>query len=193
MMGYRMLIALSLSFIMLLASCVGEIENTFNWEIDDFESINHEGKQTRLSDFGGNILIVDFIFTKCATVCIPMTANMTELQEKLKDEKLNAELISISVDPEVDTPEMLKEYVLGYGGDLSNWTLLTGFSQEFIGNYAYHNFKTAVKKPEDDSQVVHGSSFFLVNQEGKVIKKYSGLAVPYDEIIHDVKILTREG
>ena len=55
-----------------------------------------------------------------------MTANMTELQEKLKDKKLEVEIISISVDPDVDTPEILKEYVLGYGRELTNWTLLTG-------------------------------------------------------------------
>lgn len=181
-----------LLLIMLLTGCGGEIKNSFNWEIDDFKSINHEGKETRLSDFEGKVLIVDFIFTKCATVCIPMTANMTELQEKLKDEKLNAEIISISVDPDVDTPEVLNEYVLAYGGNLSNWTLLTGYAQQFIENYAFNNFKTAVKKPEEGDQVIHGSSFFLVNQEGRVIKEYSGLTVPFDEILHDVKVLTSE-
>lgn len=178
---------------MLLTGCGGDIKNSFNWEIDDFNSINHEGKETRLSDFKGKVLIVDFIFTECATVCIPMTFNMTELQEKLKNKKLEAEIISISVDPDVDTPEILKEYVLDYDGDLENWTLLTGYAQQFIEEYAFKNFRTAVKKPEEGDQVIHGSSFFLVNQEGSVIKEYSGLTVPFDEILNDVHVLTSEG
>lgn len=177
---------------MLLAGCGGEIKNSFNWEVDDFKSINHEGKEIRLSDFKGKVLIVDFIFTNCLTVCIPMTANMAELQEKLKDEKLDVEIISISVDPDVDTPEVLTEYVLGFGGDLANWTLLTGFAQQFIEDYAFNNFKTIVKKPEEGDQIIHGSSYFLVNQEGSVIKEYSGLTVPFDEILHDVNVLTSE-
>jgi protein SCO1/2 len=146
---------------MLLTGCGGGIKNSFNWEIDDFKSINHEGEETRLSDFKGEVLIVDFIFTRCATVCIPMTANMTELQEKLKDEKLEAEIISISIDPDVDTPEILKEYVLGYDGDLSNWTLLTGYAQQFIEDYAFNNFKTAVKNLKKGIKSYMEVPFFL--------------------------------
>lgn len=182
-----------LLLIMLLAGCGGGIKDSFNWEIDDFKSINQDGKETRLSDFQGEVLIVDFIFTNCTTVCLPMTSNMAELQVKLKDKKLNAEIISISVDPDVDTPEVLKEYVLGYDGDLSNWTLLTGYAQQFIEDYAFNNFKTAVKKPGEGDQVIHGSSFFLVNQEGRVVKEYSGLTVPFEEIINDVNVLISEG
>ncbi len=191
-MRKKIWITLVLFLIILLIGCGGGIKNSFNWEIADFKSINHEGKETRLSDFKGKVLIVDFIFTRCATVCIPMTANMTELQEKLQEENLEAEIISISVDPDVDTPEILKEYVLGYGGDLSNWTLLTGYAQQFIEDYAFNNFKTAVKKPEEGDQVIHGSSYFLVNQQGNVIKEYSGLTVPFDEILNDVSVLTSE-
>lgn len=182
-----------LLLIMLITGCGGGIKDSFSWEIDDFKSINHEGKETMMSDFEGEVLIVDFIFTNCATVCLPMTANMVELQEKLKDKKLNTEIISISVDPDVDTPEVLKEYVLGYDGDLSNWTLLTGYAQQFIENYAIKNFKTVVKKPGEGDQVIHGSSFFLVNQDGRVVKEYSGLTVPFDEIINDVNVLISEG
>lgn len=118
-----------------------------------------------------------------------MTTNMTKLQEKVKEEGLNIEIVSFSVDPTNDKPEKLKEYVLKFNDDTSNWNLLTGYTQEYIEDYALTNFKTVVKKPEIDNQVIHGTSFFLINQDGKVVKDYDGLTVPYNDIIKDIKLL----
>ncbi|WP_256358559.1 hypothetical protein [Bacillus sp. sid0103] len=51
-----------------------------------------------------------------------------------------------------------------FNGDLTHWYLLTGYSQEFIEEYALKNFKTIVKKPDNENQVIHGTSFFLVDR-----------------------------
>lgn len=90
-----------------------------------------------------------------------MTANMSKLQGKLEEEGLDAQILSFSVVPKIDTPVLLKDYVPKFNGDLNCWDLLTGYSQEFIEDYALKNFKTIVKKPETDNQVVHRTSFFL--------------------------------
>lgn len=122
-----------------------------------------------------------------------MTTNMSKLQGKLEEEGLDAQILSFSVVPKIDTPELLKDYVPKFNGDLNSWDLLTGYSQEFIEDYALKNFKTIVKKPETDNQVVHRTSFFLVDSDGKIIKSYDGINVPYEDILNDIKILSSKG
>lgn len=183
-------ITVSFFIVLLLTSCGEGIKDPLNWELTNFSAKTEEGKDINLADLKGKVWVADFIFTNCATVCPPMTANMTKLQGMLKEQELDVEIVSFSVDPTVDTPEKLKEYVLKFNGDLSNWHLLTGYSQEFIEKYALKNFKTIVKKPDTDNQVIHGTSFFLIDKDGNVVKNYDGITVPYDEIVKDIKVIS---
>ncbi|WP_313892961.1 SCO family protein [Psychrobacillus sp.] len=184
--GFLLLIC-SISFV--LFGCEKDISEPLNWELSNFSATNEDGDNLELKDLKGKVWIADFVFTNCTSVCPPMTANMKELQGKLKEKKLDVELVSFSVDPSFDTPEILKEYVGTYDGDLSNWTLLTGYDQQFIDDYALKNFKTIVKKPTVGDQVIHGTSFYLIDQNGIVKKDYDGLNLPFEEIIQDIEIL----
>lgn len=177
---------------LLIAGCgKKEIENAVTWPINDFTATSQENETIGLKDLQGKVWISDFIFTSCADVCPPMTANMAKLQKKVKDEGLtNVEFVSFSVDPTVDTPEALKNYATQFGADLKNWTLLTGYSQEFIEQFALKNYKALVKKPQEGNQVIHGTSLYLVDQKGNIKKSYNGFKnVPYEEIISDIKSL----
>lgn len=177
---------------LLLAGCgKKEIENAVNWPIKDFRATSQEHKTVGLKDLKGKVWISDFIFTSCADVCPPMTANMAKLQKMVNDKGLeNVEFVSFSVDPSVDTPEALKNYATQFGADLKNWTLLTGYSQEFIEEFALKNYKALVKKPEEGNQVIHGTSIYLVDQKGNIKKSYNGYKnVPFEEIISDIKSL----
>jgi len=179
-------------FSLLLVGCgQGQgIKNPLNYEVSEFSFTNQEGEEFGLEDLKGKVWIADFVFTNCTTVCLPMMANMAGLQAKLKEEDLNVELISFSVDPEIDTPEVLKEYAGNYNANLSNWNLLTGYSQKTIQDFALKNFNAiAAIKPETSDQVIHGTSFYLINKEGIVLKDYNGFDAPFDEIINDVKLL----
>jgi protein SCO1 len=180
-------------FLLLLSACnIGnKIENPLNYEVQDFTFTNQHGEPFGLKDLKGKIWIADFVFTNCETVCPPMTAHMAKLQRKVKEAGLkNVEFVSFSVDPEVDTPEVLKEYAAKYEADEKNWHFLTGYSQEEIEKFAQENFKTIVKKPQNNDQVIHGVDFYLVDQNGKVLKSYNGVEnTPYDEIIKDIKTL----
>ncbi|WP_235616070.1 SCO family protein [Metasolibacillus fluoroglycofenilyticus] len=190
-MPKKLLVSVFLLTILLLG-CSQQVKNPLNWELKEFIFTNQENQEFGLADLKGKIWVADFVFTNCATVCLPMMANMTELQEKLHEENLDVELVSFSVDPEIDTPEVLKEYALSYGADLTSWNLLTGYSQEIIEQFALENFKTIARKPADDTQVIHGTSFYLINEDGIVIKDYNGLNVPYEEMIKDIKLLFKE-
>jgi protein SCO1/2 len=116
---------------------------------------------------------------------------MLKLQDMVKEEKLdNVEFISFSVDPAVDTPEVLREYGERFSVDFSSWNFLTGYKQEEIEAFAMDTFKTIVKKPEEGDQVIHQSYFYLVDQNGNIMKSYSGLNdTPFEDIIKDIKTL----
>jgi protein SCO1 len=191
-MKYRLSFLLFVIAALLLSSCgQNGIKNPLDYPVNDFKAVTQVNKAFEKKNLDGKIWVADFIFTNCADVCPPMTANMTKLQKMVEDEKLeNVEFVSFSVDPTVDTPEKLTEYAQNFGLKEDNWTFLTGYSQEFIETYARETFKTLVKKPQEGDQVIHQTYFFLVGPDEKVKKIYDGYQeVPYDEIISDIKAL----
>jgi protein SCO1 len=190
-MKIRWLVILVVVSFILSACGKKEIEGAVNWPVNDFNYTNQEGKSFGLKDLEGKIWVADFIFTNCDDVCFPMTYNMEKLQKMVKDEKLdNIEFVSFSVDPTVDTPEVLKGFGENFNVDFSNWNFLTGYEQADIENLALKSFKAWVKKPEQGDQVIHGTDFYLVGPDGNVVKYYTGLnEIPYEEIIEDMKTL----
>lgn len=182
--------ALILLFVLVLAACGSQKPNELNWQVGDFTFVNQDEQPVGLSDLQGQVWLASFIFTNCTTVCPPMTANMSLIQRDLKEQGLQAQLVSFSVDPEVDQPPVLKEYGQKFGADFSNWHFLTGYTQQEIEEFGKESFKTPVQKTAASDQVTHGTSFFLVDQKGIIVKKYSGsVNTPYEEIVQDVKAL----
>ncbi|WP_284139052.1 SCO family protein [Virgibacillus sp. LDC-1] len=190
-MKYIKFIALAL--VMFLAACgSGEkIETNMSQEVNDFSFTTQDNEPLSLKDLEGKYWIADFIFTNCTTVCLPMTSNMAQLQQMAKEEDINIQLVSFSVDPDFDTPDVLKNYSKGYNADLSNWAFLTGYDFQTIKELSIKSFKNMVAAPPEGSdQVTHGTSFFLVNPEGEVIKKYDGVqSASMKTILDDLKKL----
>lgn len=185
-------LALVLALSLFLAGCGQEITDPVSWEIEDFTFTNQNNEDFSLEDLEGEIWLADFVFTNCTTVCLPMMTNMTEIQKQLEQEGLDVRIVSFSVDPTIDSPEILKSYAENYGADLGSWDLLTGYSPEKIDQFAMENFKTVARKPENEDQVVHGTSFYLVDRDGVVRKLYDGINPPAEEILNDIEILLAE-
>lgn len=180
--------------LILLSACGGSgIKDPLNYHIEDFTFTDHEGEKFGLEDLQGKVWVADFIFTNCTTICLPMTHNMAKLQKMVKEEGIeNIQFVSFSVDPEIDSPEVLKEYGEGFDLDFSNYHFLTGYKQAFIETFALENFKTLVKKPENEDQVIHQSYFFLVDQKGTIMKLYPGAeGIPFEDIVSDIKALQK--
>ncbi|WP_064093571.1 SCO family protein [Rossellomorea aquimaris] len=179
----------------LLAGCSNsDFQAETNYEVKDFTYTNQNNKEVSLKDLKGQVWIADFIFTNCETVCPPMTFNLTKLQKKLKEEGVeDYKIVSFSVDPENDTPKALKEYISNFEADTSKWELLTGYKFDEVKDLAEHSFKSIVANDPNSDQMIHGTRFYLVNEEGVVVKTYSGNSdVPYDEIALDMKTLIKE-
>lgn len=166
-----------------------------DWKVQDFNYDNQRGEKVSLEDLKGKVWLADFIFTSCTTVCPPMTFNMVNIQEKLIEEGVkDYQIVGFSVDPEVDKPEVMADYLSKFNSpDESKWQLLTGYKMDEISNLARDSFKTIVIDDPNSNQVIHGSSFFLVDKNGVVVKSYSGAEeVPVDEIVSDMKALSKQ-
>jgi len=185
---------LTIMFVVLTGcSSSSSISDPLNYEIKDFEFENQDGEIVSLDSLKGDIWLADFIFTNCDTVCPPMTAHMKELQDRFEAEDLDVKVISFSVDPENDTPDKIKEFASNYSINFNKWDFLTGYDQSVIEEFALENFKVIVQKPKESEQVIHTSNFFLIDQNGVVMKDYSGVTdTPYDQIISDIKVLNSQ-
>ena len=181
------------AFALFLFGCGEAIETNMNEDVLEFEFTNQDNETFSLEDLQGNYWVADLIFTNCTTVCLPMTANMKTLQDQMKEEGIDdVQLVSFSVDPNYDTPEVLKEYGENYDADFSNWTFLTGYDFQTIKELSIKSFKSPlIEAPEESDQVTHGTRFYLVNPEGEVIKNYDGVqSEGMNTIINDLKKVT---
>ena len=132
-MRHHRIVAVSLTLLWLIAALplVAIETQTRSFDlgtIPDVHLVNQEGEPVRLASelIAGHVVALNFIFTRCATICSPMGAIFGKLQEVLPE---GGRLISISVDPTYDTPRRLKEWSARFGAD-KRWTLLTGDKKE---------------------------------------------------------------
>ncbi|MBS4171971.1 SCO family protein [Bacillus sp. FJAT-49736] len=185
-----LLLLLILSLIS-LGACSNTLSQKKGEPVGNFNYTDENGKPFGMKDLKGKVWVSNFIFTSCTTICPQLTYQMSELQKKAKAEGLkDVHFVSFSVDPEVDTPKRLKDYASHFEPDFTTWHLLTGYSQKEIEKLALDKFKEFVKKPENDTQVVHGTSFYLINKKGEIINDYSGgKDFQPEEIIKDLKLL----
>lgn len=186
-------IAYAIMGAVLLTACgSSDDDKGLNWKVDDFTFTNHEGQPVELADLQGKVWVADFIFVNCTSVCPPMTSNMAMLQNELKKAGVTAELVSFSVDPEQDTPEVLKQYGIDYNVDFANWHFLTGYTPAEIRKFAERSFKTTVVPERNSDQVIHGTSFYIIDTDGTVYARYEGVYdPPLEQMVADIRKLTK--
>lgn len=98
-----------------------------NTKAPDFVLLNQDGNRFDSTTLRGKVVVLNFIFTTCTDVCPLFTANFAQLQRALKNtHSANVFLISITTDPEIDSPKVLKAYAQRYQADFQNWAFLTG-------------------------------------------------------------------
>lgn len=192
-----------LPVLLILSACSSnavEPMSRYGNEVNDFEVTNQNGDTFTKEDMEGKVWLMDFIFTNCATVCPPMTQNMTAVTQALEEKGIeDYGVLSFSVDPETDSPEVLAEYAEWYDiPENTEWQFVTGYDYDFIRGFAEDNFKTIVAPPpEGSNQVTHGTSFYLIDQEGTILKDYAGIdsgdtEFPLEEMVSDVEKLVAE-
>jgi protein SCO1/2 len=146
--------------------------------VSDFKLIDSSGDPVSRDDLAGRVWIADFFFTSCAGICPMMSKRMAELQDKLSDTR-EVTLVSISVDPERDTPERLRRYAAMYDADPVRWWFLTG-ERAAIYRLSHESFRLSVEEvPEDQREpgmedVLHSSRFVLLDRQARIRGYYDG-------------------
>lgn len=133
-------------------------------ETPEFELTSQYGQPVTKQDLKGKIWVANFIFTKCAGPCPLMTNRMASLNQSLGKVSKDVELVTITVDPENDTPEVLKKYGELMGATPERWKFLTGLAPE-IDRVVQKGFLQSLTKDQDGSPV-HSTRFVLVDRDG---------------------------
>lgn len=158
----------------------------------DFALIDQLGDTFRLKDVGDRIIVADFFFTTCATICPKMTVQMARLQEAFKEED-RLLLLSHSVTPEIDIVPVLKAYADLHKADPRRWRMLTGDRKQ-IYHLARKSYFAAMDEgdggPDD---FVHTENFVLVDPQRRLRGFYDGTnAKDVDRLIGDIHKLLDE-
>ena len=158
-----------------------------------FKLKNQFGKEVGLEDWGGKIIIADFFFTSCPSICPKLTRNMKKLQTAFKKTDSLVRFVSFTVDPVRDSVQALKAYGDKYGIDHDTWFMLTGDRNELY-DIALNEFKASIASNGNiDTGFIHTDRFFLLDRDRVVRGWYSGLdSVNLDKLIKDVVLLNME-
>ena len=144
----------------------------------DFTLTAQDGRAVRLSDYRGQLVAIDFIYTRCPLpdVCPRLSANFARLQKRLGS---RVALLSITLDPEYDTPAVLSEYARRYGADPAIWRFLTGPPdgvQTVAGHFG------VVYWPEENA-ITHTSSTALIDRDGKLAALVEGSSYTSQQLL----------
>jgi len=184
--------------IFIFVSCWNDLEIEGNFGTAHFNLVDQNNSPQKFPEIiKGKIAIVGYIFTNCPDICPLTTNNMRLIQDELKKENINneVEFVSISFDPEADTPEVLKKFAEIRDLDLNNWTFLTGEKTttdsliKEAGVIAVVGDSTITKDGKTIYYFVHTDRISLVDGEGNIRKNYPGSKVNIEEVVADVKKL----
>lgn len=151
-------------------------------EVPSFEFTDQHNNTITNADYKGKVYVVEFFFTTCPTICPVMNENMIKIQNTFLDNP-GFGVASFTINPENDTPEVLKAYAEKYGVKHPNWHFLTG-DQDTIYNLANNGFNLfAGVNPEVNGGFEHSGMFALIDGEGNIrsrVDKFGNPMVYYD-------------
>jgi protein SCO1 len=157
----------------------------------EFTLTRQDGKRLALRELRGKVLVITFIFASCTDTCPLLTAKMAGLQSRLGPAfGPQVFFLSITVDPERDTPAVLKRYAEAHKANMAGWAFLTGSPaeiREVARRYGIYYKKTA------RGDVDHTFLTSLVDQNGILRVQYVGVRFNPDEMLRDLQSLVREG
>jgi protein SCO1 len=153
-----------------------------------FRLVDQLGEPLGLADLAGKVVLLDFIYTRCPGPCPILTSTLVSVERKLSEAaRAGSHFVSISLDPQWDTPGRLGEYARKRGVDLAHWSFLTGPPDQVQA--VIERYGVGTGRREADGELVHLVVTFLIDPQGRIAKRYAGLEHGSDEIAHDIEAL----
>jgi len=164
--------------------------------IGRFSFKNQENKDITEKDIRGKIVVAEYFFTTCGTICPKMNKQMQRVQQAYKNNQ-DFKILSFTVNPEVDTVEQMKRYAEGHGANPNQWWFLTGKKEDL---YSLARKSFFVLKPAEGanlgdvgSDFIHTNNFVLVDNKMRIRGYYDGTSEKeVDQLIYDIEILFKE-
>jgi protein SCO1 len=162
----------------------------------DFTLTTQWGEKLSLNDLKGKVWVAYFFFSTCSSICPLMNHNMRAVQEAIRD-KPDVLIVGFTVDPETDTPEVLRRYGTKFGVQKGKWYYLTG-EKALIYRIARQSFKLAAEpapnvQPGGAPDFIHSEKFVLVDRHGRIRAYYNGTdKASVQQLIRDIQTIYRE-
>ena len=195
-MKYSILLIL---FLILPIACKDELPVKGSFP-NDILLVDHNEKDFLFSDLKGKVLLVSYVYTNCPDICHIINKKMDVLKSQLKMNKIDKDVVfvSISIDPQNDTPEKLRGHIKHMNFDMANWYFVTGNIGSVYrliaeaGIFPVRETKsneTDEKNDYLDYIISHRDRISLVDKNGDIRKHYKGTTMDFDIIIKDMKSL----
>ncbi len=180
-----------------IISCGEQLPIEDNYSNLETPLLNQDSSEVSFNEvLLGKNTVIGYIFTNCPDICPLTTNNMRLIQEKANEEGIqNLQFVSVSFDPEVDHPSVLKKYSEIRNLDTSNWTFLTGEKEEIdtlmkrIGIIAVVGDSSITSDGNSVYFYVHTDRIALIDSEGQLRKNYKGSELDKNLVVNDIKLL----
>ena len=169
------------------------VPDTIWHEVKNMTFTNQLGKTVTLDSLKGKILVIDFFFTKCPTICPGMARSMKKLQDSYTNSKDSiVQFISISIDPERDSFPRLREFANRYTSNHDSWWFVTGNKRD-IYDFAIKEIKANIADVGADTAFPHTENFFLLDRDRVVRGWYNGFdTIKQAQLVRDIPMLMLE-
>jgi len=164
-------------------------------QLPAFELTSERGQPFGSKDLQGKVYVADFVFTSCPTVCPRLTERMAKIQHRSRNLGIAFQLVTFTVDPDNDTPQVLADYARSVHANPARWSFLTGPLGD-VEKTVVQGFKLAMGKEEVSEgifSIFHGERFVLVDQNGMIRGYYEATDAGTDALLRDAGILTNLG
>ncbi len=190
---YILLIA-ALIVLMVISGCDRlSVKDSFDGE--QFSLVDQFDEEIQFPDaYTGKVMLVGYVYTHCPDICPIITYNMRDVQRELEDEE-DLLIVSVSFDPDRDSPEILYQYAENYRLNQENWRLLTGEKpnvDRLLEKLQISTVKTPTRFDENDTPIYfidHTDRVTLIDREGNIRNHYNGSELNTDRVIDDIRKL----
>ena len=169
-----------------------DISDTVWHHVSNIELINQYGKKVSFADLKGKIIVLDFFFTRCPSICPRLAVAMKKLQNSFTNNDSIVQFVSISVDPDHDSLPELRKWAKKYNVDGDSWWVLTG-NRDSIYRFAINEMKANIADQTVDTSFVHTEDFFLLDKDRIIRGWFNGLdSNAQKTLVRDIPLLMLE-